>query len=62
MFNEAIVNVYSHDENENIDWHTDRNPLYSDEMDVLAINLGAPGIYCFGPQQKNPSNMASALA
>ena len=47
MFNEAIVNVYSHDENENIDWHTDRNPLYSDNMDVLA---------------EKPRYMASAFA
>ena len=55
MFNEATLNVYSHEANENIPWHTDKNPLYSDEMDVMAMNLGAPGIYCFGPQRGNPT-------
>ena len=50
MFNEATLNVYSHEANENIPWHTDQNDLYSDEMDVMAMNLGAPGLYCFGPR------------
>ena len=49
MFNEAILNVYSHELDEHIPWHTDQNALYSDEMDVVAMNLGAPGIYCYGP-------------
>ena len=52
-FNEALLNVYSHDANENIPWHSDKADLYSDEMDVMAMNLGAPGIYCFGPRQHN---------
>ena len=55
MFNEATLNVYSHEANENIPWHTDKNALYSDEMDVMAMNLGAPGIYCFAPQPQNPN-------
>ena len=55
MFNEAILNVYSHELDEHIPWHTDQNALYSDEMDVVAMNLGAPGIYCFAPQHKNPT-------
>ena len=29
MFNEATLNVYSHEANEHIPWHTDRNALYS---------------------------------
>ena len=33
MFNEAILNVYSHELDEHIPWHTDQNALYSDEMD-----------------------------
>ena len=34
MFNEAILNVYSHELDEPIPWHTDKNSLYSDdEMD-----------------------------
>ena len=55
MFNEATLNVYSHEANEHIPWHTDRNALYSDVMDVMAMNLGAPGLYCFGPQRQNPT-------
>ena len=46
MFNEAILNVYSHELDEHIPWHTDQNALYCDEMDVVAMSLGAPGIYC----------------
>ena len=53
LINEALLNLYSHDEDERLPWHTDRNPLYSDYMDVMAMNLGSPGIYCFAPQQKN---------
>ena len=55
MFNEATLNVYSHEANENIPWHTDKNDLYSDEMDVMAMNLGVAGVYCFGPRRKNPT-------
>ena len=33
MFNESILNVYSHELDEHIPWHTDQNALYSDEMD-----------------------------
>ena len=52
MFNEALLNVYSHEANERIPWHTDRAGLYKDDMEVAAMNLGDPGIYCFAPQQK----------
>ena len=55
MFNEATLNVYSHEANENIPWHSDKNDLYSDEMDVMAMNLGAPGLYCFGPRRSDYS-------
>ena len=55
MFNEATLNVYSHEANENIPWHSDKNDLYSDEMDVMAMNLGVAGVYCFGPRRANPT-------
>ena len=55
MFNEATLNVYSHEANQNIPWHSDKNDLYSDEMDVMAMNLGAPGLYCFGPRRSDYS-------
>ena len=55
MLNEATLNVYSHEANENIPWHSDENDLYSDEMDVMAMNLGAPGVYCFGPRRESPT-------
>ena len=41
-----------HELDEYIPWHTDKHDLYSDVMDVVAMNLGAPGIYCYRPRQK----------
>ena len=38
-FNEALLNVYSHDANEHIPWHTDKDDLYSESKQRVLFNV-----------------------
>jgi len=48
--NEVLANIYDHEEDENIPWHSDENGLYETSTDVLSWSVGSPGIFCFRPR------------
>ena len=47
---EVLTNVYSRDEVENFNWHSDLSTLYEDSTDVLSWSVRSPGIFCFAPR------------
>jgi len=52
-FHQIVVNKYTRTRNESTPWHTDTNVLLKDSTEVLCISVGAPGIYCFQPNQSH---------
>ena len=48
-FNEVVANEYSHEADESIPFHTDKNELLADSTEILSLSMGAPGVFCYEP-------------
>ena len=51
--NEVLANLYSREEDENIDWHNDMDKLYQTSTDVVSLSVGSPGVFCFEPRKND---------
>ena len=51
--NEVLGNMYSREEDENMDWHDDTDMLYQTSTDVLSLSVGSPGVLCFQPRRND---------
>ena len=40
--NEVLGNIYSHKDDERINWHDDTDELYQTSTDVLSLSVGSP--------------------
>ena len=49
-FHQIVSNIYSFARDDSVPWHTDANKLLAQSTDVIALSLGASGIFCYQPR------------
>ena len=60
-FNQVVANVYARQLDQNIRWHSDRNPLLAEDTDICYITLGPAKLLCFAPHDDCPFRQAGRL-
>ena len=61
-FNQVVANVYARQLDQNIPWHSDRNPLLADDTDICSLTLGAANSCVSRPARMAPfAKLAASL-